>query len=67
MYHLGGELAHATLYTLPDGAVLFAGNWENEVRVYRITGWETADAPWVRTSGQLILAPPASHEAPPSR
>ena len=60
MYHLGGEFAHAALYTLPDGAVLFAGNWENEIRLYRITGWDGPDAFWVRMSGQLTLAPPAA-------
>lgn len=53
MYHLGGEFAHAAVYTEPDGAVIFAGNWENEVRLYRITGWETPTAPWIRMSGEL--------------
>ncbi|HVZ89461.1 MAG TPA: FlgD immunoglobulin-like domain containing protein [Polyangia bacterium] len=53
MYHLGGEFAHGALYTRPDGDVIFAGNWESEVRLYRITGWDTAAAPWVRLSGAL--------------
>jgi hypothetical protein len=59
MYHLGGELAHGALYTGPDGEVIFAGNWENEVRLYRITGWETPRAPWVRMSGRLTLPAPS--------
>ena len=56
MYHLGGELAHGTLYTGPDGDVIFAGNWESEVRLYRITGWQTPAAPWLRMSGPLTRA-----------
>jgi hypothetical protein len=56
MYHLGGELAHGTLYTSAEGEVIFAGNWESEVRLYRITGWETPGAPWVRMSGALSLS-----------
>ena len=55
MYHLGGELAHGTLYTEPNGDVIFAGNWESEVRLYRITGWDTAAAPWLRMSGPLTI------------
>ena len=56
MYHLGGELAHGTLYTEPNGDVIFAGNWESEARLYRITGWETPAEPWLRMSGRLGLA-----------
>ena len=55
MYHLGGELAHGTLFTAPDGEVIFAGNWESEVRLYRITGWDTPAAPWIHLSGGLAL------------
>jgi hypothetical protein len=60
MYHLGGELAHGTLFTAPDGDVIFAGNWESDVRLYRITGFDTAAAPWVRMSGSLGFSPTAA-------
>jgi hypothetical protein len=53
MYHLGGELAHSTVLTLPDGDVLFAGNWENEMRIYRVRGWDGPDSPWTRASGAV--------------
>jgi hypothetical protein len=53
MYHLGGELAHSTVLTLPDGDVLFAANWENEVRIYRVRGWDGPDSPWVRATGTV--------------
>jgi len=62
MYHLGGELAHGTLYTGPDGDVIFAGNWESEVRLYRITGWGTPSAPWLRQSGSVT--PPRRTDPP---
>ena len=55
MYHLGGELAHGTLFTTPEGEVIFAGNWESEVRLYRITGWDSPATPWIRMSGRLTL------------
>ena len=54
-YQLGGEFCHATVTTLPDGDVLFLGNWENEMRVYRISGWNG----WQRQSGRVQLTTPA--------
>ena len=54
-YQLGGEFCHASVATLPDGDVHFFGNWENEMRVYRISGWNE----WQRQSGRVRLATPA--------
>ena len=54
-YQLGGEFCHASVATLPGGDVLFFGNWENEMRVYRIAGWNG----WQRQSGQFQLKKPA--------
>jgi len=57
-YQLGGEFCHASVATLPDGDVLFFGNWENEMRVYRVSGWNG----WRRQSGKIrITTPAASH------
>lgn len=50
-YQLSGEFCHSAVYELPDGDVLFYGNWENEVRVYRISGWTG----WKRQSGKIRL------------
>ena len=55
-YQLGGEFCHASVATLPDGNVLFFGNWENEMRVYRISGWNS----WQRQSGRVQLTAPAA-------
>lgn len=55
-YQLGGEHCHASVATLPDGDVLFFGNWENEMRVYRISGWNG----WLRQSGRVRLTAPAA-------
>lgn len=58
-YQLSGEFCHATVYTLPSGDVLFFGNWENEVRVYRVTGWDG----WERQEGRILVdAAPVSHQ-----
>ena len=46
-HQLGGEFCHASVATLPDGDVLFFGNWEKEIRVYRISGWNG----WQRQTG----------------
>lgn len=54
MYQGGGEFCHSALYTLPNGDVYFYGNWENEVRVYQVTGWDN----WVRKSGKLKVTTP---------
>ena len=54
-YQCGGEHCHASVYALPDGDVLFYGNWENEMRVYRISGWND----WQRQSGTVTLTQPA--------
>jgi hypothetical protein len=62
MYQCGGEFAHSALYTLPDGDVLFAGNWENEVRVYRVKGWDGVASPWVRLSGTITVREPSRDE-----
>lgn len=57
-YQCGGEHCHSAVHTLPSGDVLFYGNWENEVRVYRITGWSG----WRRQSGTVRLdRPRAAH------
>ena len=53
-YQLGGEFCHASVATLPDGDVLFFGNWENEVRVYRVSGWND----WQRQSGKIRITTP---------
>ena len=55
-YQLGGELCHASVATLPDGDVLFFGNWENEMRVYRVSGWNG----WQRQSGKIHIEKPAA-------
>lgn len=57
-YQCGGEFCHAAVHTLPSGDVLFYGNWENEVRVYRVAGWSG----WQRQSGTVRLERPrAAH------
>jgi hypothetical protein len=57
-YQCGGEFCHAAVHTLPSGDVLFFGNWENEIRGYRITGWSG----WQRQSGTIRLdRPRAAH------
>jgi hypothetical protein len=38
----------------PRGVLYFAGA-ENEVRVYRLTGWDDEDAPWHHASGSVTL------------
>lgn len=55
-YQLSGELCHASVAMLPCGDVLFFGNWENEMRVYRIAGWND----WHRQSGQTRITKPAA-------
>jgi len=66
LYSLGGEALSAQLVPQADGSVLFFGCWLNEVRVYRITGWEG----WVRRSGTLTVPtgfePPAATVPVPS-
>jgi len=58
LYRCGGEFAHSSVHTLPDGDVLFAGNWENDVRVYKVTGWNN----WVRRSGTIRVRTPSADE-----
>ncbi|MFN0199701.1 MAG: FlgD immunoglobulin-like domain containing protein [Planctomycetaceae bacterium] len=53
-YQCGGEFCHSAVHTLPSGDVLFYGNWENEVRVYQISGWQD----WTRQTGQIQLRQP---------
>ena len=55
-YQLGGEFCHASVATLPGGDVLFFGNWENEMRVYRVSGWNG----WLRQSGKIHIEKPAA-------
>jgi hypothetical protein len=55
-YQCGGEFCHAAVHTLPSGDVLFFGNWENEMRVYRVTGWPG----WKRKTGTVRLERPRS-------
>jgi hypothetical protein len=55
-YQLGGEFCHGSVATLPDGDVLFFGNWENEMRVYRVSGWNG----WQRQSGTIRIEKPAA-------
>jgi hypothetical protein len=50
-YQCSGEFCHASVHTLPSGEVLFYANWENEVRIYRISGWDG----WTRQSGKIRL------------
>ena len=56
MYMCGGEFCHSALYTLPSGDVYFYGNWENCIRIYKVTGWNN----WVHQSGQLVIAAPSA-------
>ena len=58
-YQCGGEFCHAAVHTLPSGDVLFYGNWENEIRVYRVSGW----GGWTRQTGTVRLdrTRPAAH------
>ena len=51
MYACSGEFAHSTLYNAPNGDVYFAGAWENDMRIYKVTGWDN----WVRKSGTLSI------------
>jgi hypothetical protein len=53
-YQLSGEFCHSSTYTFPDGDVLFFGNWENEIRVYRISGWEG----WEEDEGTIVVDEP---------
>ena len=55
-YQLSGESCHASVATMPDGDVFFFGNWENEMRVYRIAGWNG----WQRQSGKISISKPAA-------
>jgi hypothetical protein len=56
MYRLGGEFCHSTLYTFPNGDVYFYGNWENEVRIYKVTGWDDRKY----QTGSLTIAAPST-------
>jgi len=59
MYQGSGEYCHSALYNFPNGEVYFYANWENEVRVYRVSGWEQ----WVRQSGTLkVTTPSTAHQ-----
>jgi hypothetical protein len=59
-YGLGGETLTSVIQRDPlTGDVYFYGTAINEVRVYRITGWDG----WQRASGQVTLA--ASPGTPP--
>ncbi len=51
-YQLSGEHCHASVVMLRDGDVLFVGNWENEMRVYRVSGRNG----WQRQWGRMRLS-----------
>jgi hypothetical protein len=51
MYQCSGEFAHSALYTAANGDVYFAGTWENDARIYKVTGWDD----WVRLSGTFVV------------
>lgn len=52
LYQTGGESIEQKLYTDPNtGEVLYFSNWENEQRVYRISGWDG----WQRATGTVQL------------
>ncbi len=51
MYRCGGEFCHSDVYTLPNGDVLFSGNWESDSRIYKVTGWND----WQRQSGAITV------------
>ena len=55
-YQCSGESCHSSVHTLPGGDVLFLQNWENEMRIYRISGWDG----WTRQSGAIHLAKPVA-------
>jgi hypothetical protein len=57
-YQCGGEFCHASVHTLPTGDVLLYANWENEVRIYRIGGWQG----WLRQSGAIRLDQPKASD-----
>jgi hypothetical protein len=52
MYQGSGEYCHSSLYTFPSGNVYFCANWENEVRVYSVSGWDK----WLRQAGAVAVA-----------
>ena len=58
MYDCGGEFQNSTLVDSPATSddVYFAGNWENDVRVYRVSGWDPAK--WSRQDGNLFVDAP---------
>ena len=57
-YQCSGEFCHSAVHTLPSGDVLFFGNWENEMRIYRISGWSG----WKRDSGVVKVATPSADQ-----
>jgi hypothetical protein len=58
-YGLGGEALAGVVEKDARGDVYFFGNWINEARVYRISGWDG----WERQSG--VVRPRADDRAPP--
>ena len=60
-YGLGGEAVAGVVQKDARGDVYFFGNWINEARVYRITGWDG----WERESGEVRLPAAMRSAAPP--
>jgi hypothetical protein len=55
-YQLSSDMVQGELYTNPTtGVVYYYGCWENETRVYQITGWDN----WTRQSGNVSATPMA--------
>jgi hypothetical protein len=53
-YNLSGEVFYGTFYTSADQqTVYFIGPYDNESRIYKITGWDSPSAPWVHLSGNV--------------
>jgi flagellar hook assembly protein FlgD len=56
-YKLSGEVFYGTFYTSADQqTVYFIAPYDNESRIYKITGWDSPSAPWVHLSGNVQQA-----------
>ncbi|MEO1448205.1 MAG: PKD domain-containing protein [Bacteroidota bacterium] len=53
LYEMSSDPKQGDIYTDPHtGDVLFMAGWENEARLYRITGWNN----WIRDNGTFTLS-----------